>query len=59
MNRIGGHAVVEIDADVRKFAEDRRGKAELRPREIAGALDGPRPLSRRAALLRDSTEMSG
>jgi len=40
MNRIGGQGVVEIDADVRKFAEDRRGKAELRSEEIAGALMG-------------------
>src|ERR1700704_3239983 len=40
MNRIGGQRVVKIDADVRIFAEDRRGKAELRSEEIAGALMG-------------------
>src|SRR2546427_11770525 len=40
MNRVSGQRVVEIDADVRKFAEDRRGKAELRSEEIAGALMG-------------------
>src|SRR5439155_17914842 len=40
MNRIGGQRVVEIDADVCEFAEDRRGKAELRSEEIAGALMG-------------------
>ena len=40
MNRIGGQHVVEIDADIRKLAKDRRGKAELRSEEIAGALMG-------------------
>ena len=40
MNWIGGQHVVEIDADIRKLAKDRRGKAELRPKEIAGALMG-------------------
>jgi hypothetical protein len=34
-SRIGGQYVVEIDADIRKLAKDRRGKAELRPEEIA------------------------
>jgi hypothetical protein len=33
--RIGGQYVVEIDADIRKLAKDRRGKAELRAEEIA------------------------
>ena len=36
MNRIGGQHVVEIDADIGKLAKDRRGKAELRLKEIAG-----------------------
>ena len=40
MNRIGGQRVVEIDADIYKLAKDRRGKAELRFEEIAGALMG-------------------
>jgi hypothetical protein len=40
MNRIGAQHVVEIDADIRKFAKDRRGKAEPRSEEIAGALMG-------------------
>ena len=39
MSRIGGH-VVEIDADIRKLAKDRLGKAELRSEEIAGTLMG-------------------
>src|SRR5690242_15837978 len=38
MNRVGGQRVVEIDAGVRKFAEDRGGQAELRSEEIATAL---------------------
>ena len=33
MNRIGHH-VVEIDANIRKLAKDRRGKAEFRPRKL-------------------------
>jgi hypothetical protein len=40
MNRIGGQHVVEIDADIGKLAKDRRGKAELRSKEVAGALMG-------------------
>jgi len=40
MNRVRGQRVVEINAGVRKFAEDRRGKAELRSEEIAGTLMG-------------------
>jgi len=40
MNRIGGQHVVEIDANIRKLAKDRLGKAELRSEEIAGALMG-------------------
>ena len=39
MNRIGHH-VVEIDANMRKLAKDRRGKAEFRGKEIACALMG-------------------
>ena len=39
-SRIGGQYVVEIDADIRKLAKDRRGEAELRSQEIAGALMG-------------------
>ena len=34
MNWSCGQRVVEIDADVRKLAEDRRGKAELRSEEF-------------------------
>ena len=40
MNRISAQHVIEIDADIRKFAKDRRGKAEPRSEEIAGALMG-------------------
>jgi hypothetical protein len=40
MISIGGKRVVEIDTDIRKLAKDRRGKAELRLEEIAGALMG-------------------
>src|SRR6516225_242785 len=40
MSRVGGQYVVEIDADIRKLAKDRRGKAELWSEEIAGALMG-------------------
>ena len=40
MGRVGGQQVVEIDAKIRKLAKDRRGKAELRAEEIAGALMG-------------------
>src|ERR1700682_3487048 len=58
MNRIGGH-VVEIDADIRKLAKDCRGNTAPWPgarsrasvRENRGCLDGPRLLSRPAALL--------
>jgi len=39
MNRIGHH-VVEIDANMRKLAKNRRGKAEFRAKEIACALMG-------------------
>src|SRR3954466_4745153 len=39
MNRIGHH-VVEIDANMRKLAKDRRGKVEFRAKEIACALMG-------------------
>ena len=39
MNRIGHH-VVQIDANMRKLAKDRRGKAEFRAKEIACALMG-------------------
>ena len=35
MNRIAGQRVVEIDTDVRRFAEDRRRKAELRSEDRA------------------------
>jgi hypothetical protein len=38
MDRIGGHYFVEIDADIRKLAENRRGKTEPRHEEIARAL---------------------
>ena len=38
MNRIGGQCVVEIDADVRKFAEDRRRKAEPPPADLISGL---------------------
>jgi hypothetical protein len=37
INRIGHH-VVEIDANMRKLAKDRGGKAEFRAKEIACAL---------------------
>ena len=39
MNRIGQH-VVEIDANIRKLAKDRRGKVEFRTEEIACTLMG-------------------
>ena len=39
MTRIGHH-VVEIDANMRKLAKDRGGKAEFRAKEIACALMG-------------------
>ena len=39
MNRIGQH-VVEIDANIRKLAEHRRGKVELRTKEVACTLMG-------------------
>jgi hypothetical protein len=40
MIRRSSESVIEIDADVRKFAEDRRGKPELRSEEILRALMG-------------------
>lgn len=40
MTRIAGQHVVEIYADIRKLAKDRRGKAELRSEEISSALMG-------------------
>ena len=55
MNRIGGH-VVEIDADIRKLAKDRRGKAELRSEEIAGALMGQDYFHAPRHFFTDSTE---
>ena len=56
MNRIGGQRVVEIDADIRKLAKDRRGKAELRSEEIAGALMGQDHSHAARHLFADSTE---
>jgi hypothetical protein len=38
MDRIGGHCFVEIDADIRKLAENRGGKTEPRHEEISRAL---------------------
>ena len=40
VSRIGGQYVVEINANIRKLAKDRRGKTELRFEEIAAALMG-------------------
>src|SRR5258707_15044575 len=56
MNRIGGQHVVEIDADIRKLAKDRRGKAELRLEEIAGALMGQDHSHAARCFLADSAE---
>ena len=39
MNRIGQH-VVQIDANIRKLAKDRRGKVEFRTEEIARTFMG-------------------
>jgi hypothetical protein len=38
MDRIGSNYFVEIDADIRKLAENRGGKTELRHEEISRAL---------------------
>lgn len=46
MNRLGQH-IVEVDANIRKLAKDRRGKAELWFEEITCALmgqDNPHPV---------------
>src|SRR4029077_19570360 len=56
MNRIGAQHVVEIDADIRKFAKDRRGKAEPRSEEIAGALMGQDHSRAEWRFFADSTE---
>src|SRR5262249_13398279 len=40
MSQIGAEHVVEVDADIRKLAKDRRGKIELWFEKIAGALMG-------------------
>ena len=55
MTRIGQH-LVEIDADIGKLAKDRRGKAELRTEEIAGALMGQNHLHAARHFFADSTE---
>jgi hypothetical protein len=56
MNRIGGQHVVEIDAGIRKLAKDRRGKAELRSEETAGALMGQDHSHAARYFIADSTE---
>ena len=56
MDRICHQHVVEIDADIRKLAKDRRGKAELRFEEIAGALMGQDHSHATRHFFADSTE---
>ena len=55
MNRIGQH-VVEIDANIRKLAKDRRGKAKFWSEEIARALMGQGHPNAARHLLPDSAK---